>query len=68
MRSAGYILLFIGFALTVATSFKFFTKEKVADIGGIEISRNKPVQLKWSPLLGVAIMGIGAVVLWKSNK
>ena len=68
MKIAGIIILIIGLALTIFTAFTFFTKEKVVDIGKIEISRDEPHNLKWSPLIGIAVMGIGGGVLWKSNK
>jgi hypothetical protein len=68
MKIAGYIILIIGLVLTIFTATTFFTKEKVVDIGKIEISRDKPHNLKWSPLIGIAIMAAGGVVLWRSYK
>jgi hypothetical protein len=68
MKIAGIIIILIGLGLTIITATTFFTKEKVVDIGKIEITRNKPHHLNWSPLIGVAMMGIGGVVLWQSSK
>jgi len=68
MKIAGYIILIIGLVLTIFTATTFFTKEKVVDIGKIEISRDKPHNLAWSPLIGIAIMAAGGVVLWRSYK
>ena len=68
MKTAGIIIILIGLGLTIFTAFTFFTKEKVVDIGKIEITRNKPHDLNWSPLIGIAVMGIGGVVLWRSYK
>lgn len=68
MKTAGIIIIVIGLALTVFTAFTFFTKEKVVDIGKIEISRDEPHKLNWSPFIGVAVMAVGGVVLWRSNK
>ncbi len=67
MKTNGIILLVIGFALTIVTTFDFFTKEKVVDIGQVEITRNKPNTISWSPIVGVIIMGIGGVMLWKGS-
>ncbi|NOU48047.1 MAG: LPXTG cell wall anchor domain-containing protein [Bacteroidales bacterium] len=53
--------------LTIFTAFTFFTKEKVVDLGSVEISRNKPHNLNWSPLIGIAVIGVGGIMLWKSN-
>jgi hypothetical protein len=68
MKKAAIISILIGLLLTIFTAFTFFTKEKVVDIGKVEITKNKPHDLKWSPLIGIAIMGIGGVLLWVSYK
>ena len=68
MKTAGIIIIIVGLVLTIFTAFTFFTKEKVVDIGKIEISRDEPHKLNWSPLIGIAVMGIGGVVLWRSYK
>lgn len=68
MKIAGIIIIIVGLVLTIFTATTFFTKEKVVDIGKIEITHNKPHSLKWSPLIGIAVMAVGGVVLWRSYK
>lgn len=68
MKTAGIIIIIIGLVLTIFTAFTFFTRDKVVDIGKVEISRDKPHKLNWSPLIGIAVMGIGGVVLWRGSK
>jgi hypothetical protein len=68
MKKIGIIIIIVGLALTFFTAFTLFTKEKVVDLGAIEITKNKPHHLNWSPLIGIAVMGIGGVVVWQSNK
>ena len=68
MKTTGIVLLIIVIVFTVITSFKFFTKEKVVDLGPVEISRDKPHTFDWSPILGIAIMGIGGVLLIQNNR
>lgn len=68
MRTIGLIILLIGLGLTLVTAFTYFTKEKVVDIGTVEITRDKPHNLNWSPLIGVVVMGVGGVVLFLSYK
>ncbi len=68
MKKVGIFIIILGLALTIFTSFTFFTKEKVVDLGKVEITRSKPHRLSWQPLIGVAIMGIGGIVLWMSYK
>ncbi len=62
MKKAGIIILILGVVLTIFTAFTVFTREKVVDIGSLEITANKPHHLNWSPLVGVAVMGLGGVL------
>lgn len=68
MKTTGITLLIIGLLMTIYTTINFFTKEKVVDIGKVEITREKPHNFSWSPLIGIAIMGIGGIFLWKGTK
>jgi hypothetical protein len=68
MKKTGIVIIIIGLGITIFTAFTFFTKEKVVDIGAIEITKDKPHHLNWSPLIGIAVMGIGGVLLWRSYK
>jgi len=63
MKKAGIVILIIGLLLTVVTTFTYFTKEKVVDLGEIEINANKRHHLSWSPLIGIAVMAVGGVML-----
>ncbi len=68
MKSTGFVLLIIGLVLTLFTAFKFFTKEKVVDLGALEITRDAPHSFSWSPVLGIVVMVIGAIMLWQGSK
>jgi len=68
MKKAGIFIILVGLVLTIITAFTFFTREKVADIGTVKIIRDKPHHLAWSPLIGIAVMGIGGVVVFLSPK
>lgn len=59
MKNAAIIIFAIGVLLTVYTSFNLVTREKVVDIGKLEISADKNNYFVWSPILGVAIMTLG---------
>jgi hypothetical protein len=68
MKTAGIVIIIIGLLLTIVTAFTYFTKEKVVDLGKVEITRNKPHNLTWSPLVGLGVIGIGGIVLLVSSK
>jgi hypothetical protein len=68
MRKAGIITIIVGLILTIVTAITYFTKEKVVDIGKIEVTSNKRHHLTWSPLIGIAVMALGGGVFWVSYK
>jgi hypothetical protein len=63
-KKAGIALLLIGVALTLFTAFTFFTREKVVDIGNLEISADKPHKLTWSPVVGIIVFAAGGVLFF----
>ena len=68
MKKGGIFIIVVGLVLTIFTAFTIFTKEKVVEIGSVEITADKPHHLNWSPLIGIVIMGIGGIVVWSSYK
>ena len=68
MKKAGMFIILLGLVLTIFTAITFFTREKVVDLGKVEITRNKPHHLNWSPLIGIAVMAVGGVIYWQSPK
>lgn len=68
MKKIGLAVLVIGLLITLFTGVKFITREKVVDIGEIEISRNKTNRVTWSPLIGVAVMVVGGGILLLGSK
>lgn len=67
MKPAGIILIVIGLLMTVYTTVTFFSRDKVAKIGKLEITKEKPHTLIWSPIVGVVIMGVGGIMVWKGQ-
>ena len=68
MKRASIFIIVVGLALTIFTTFTFFSKERVVDIGKVEITRDKPYHLNWSPLVGIAVMVVGGGLLWQSTR
>jgi len=62
MKNAGIIIMVIGLAITLFTGFTYFTREKIVDIGELEITANKRHTMAWSPIAGVVVMVVGAGV------
>jgi hypothetical protein len=68
MKKAGIVIVILGLVLTIFTAITFFTREKVVDIGSLKITANKPHHLSWSPLIGIAVMAVGGVVILVSSR
>jgi hypothetical protein len=68
MKKIGFVILAIGILITIFTGFKFVTREKVVDVGEIQISRNKKHSVAWSPLIGVAVMVVGGGIILFGEK
>jgi uncharacterized membrane protein YidH (DUF202 family) len=68
MKKAGIALLIVGLLLIVFTGFKYFTREKVVDVGSLEITASRPHHVNWSPYVGVGIMIAGGVILLAGKK
>ncbi|MBK8808481.1 MAG: hypothetical protein IPO21_18355 [Bacteroidales bacterium] len=62
MRKVAIFIMILGVGLTIFSATTFFTKEKVVDIGKIEISKDKPFHLSWSPYIGLSVIAIGGVI------
>lgn len=68
MRTAGIILLVVGLLMTLYTGFTYITKEKVVDIGSLEITSDKEHSVNWQPYFGIGIMALGGAFLLFGNK
>ena len=62
MKKTGSILFVIGFLATVFTGLNFVTREKVVDIGELEIIADKNHSVAWKPAVGLATMLVGGIV------
>jgi drug/metabolite transporter (DMT)-like permease len=67
IKPLGILLAVIGIVMIIYTGFNYVTKDKVVDLGPIEIKKetNHPVQ--WSPIVGVVLL-VGGLVIMLSDK
>ena len=68
MKTTGFIILIIGFALTIFTTFTYFTNRKVVDLGSVVITKEMPHSLNWSPFIGLAVMTVGGFLILQAKK
>jgi len=67
MKAFGIFLVTVGLIMMIYTGFNYVTKEKVVDIGPLQINKetNHPVQ--WSPIIG-AILLVGGIMVIVTGK
>lgn len=68
MKITGIIILIVVLLMTVYTGFTYVTKEKVLDVGGLELTRDDDHSINWRPYLGIGVMVIGGSVLVNGRK
>jgi LPXTG-motif cell wall-anchored protein len=67
MKKLAIVVFLAGLAITIFTTITFFTKDKIVDLGEIEITRQNPQRSAWLPVTGIAIMAIGGILFWKKD-
>lgn len=62
LRPLGIVLSIIGIVMIIYTGFNYVTTEKVVDLGPIKINAEKNHPVQWSPIVGIALL-IGGIVI-----
>jgi hypothetical protein len=68
MKTIGVVLIVAGAILMAITGFNYVTKEKVVDLGAVEISKEKSHPVQWSPILGAVLLVGGIIVVATSRQ
>ncbi len=68
MKTVGIIILIVGLAMTLYTGFTYVTKEKIVDLGNLEITTDNQHSVQWQPYVGIGAMVIGGALLLFGGK
>ena len=68
MKTAGIIILIVGLLMTIYTGFTYITKEKVVDLGELEITKDNHHTVNWQPYAGIGMMVLGGAFLVLGRK
>lgn len=68
MKKLGIILIVVGIVMLVWTGFSYTKKEKVVDVGPVEINADKEKQINWPPYIGAILIGGGVIALLSSSR
>ncbi|MDY0343606.1 MAG: hypothetical protein RBR28_08535 [Lentimicrobium sp.] len=67
-KTLGIVLIAIGIVMMAYTGFNYVTKEKVVDIGPLEINKEKTHTVQWPPVVGIVLIVGGIVVFVLDRK
>lgn len=68
MKIIGIVLIGLGILMMVYTGFNYVTKEKVVDLGPIQVNADKNHPVRWSPIVGLVLIVGGIVVVAVDKK
>ena len=68
MKTAGISILVIGLLMTLYSGFSYITKDKVVDLGNLEITKDNHHDINWQPYVGIGVMVVGGTVLVLGKK
>lgn len=61
-KSLGVTLIAIGLIMLVWSGFTYTKKEKIVDIGPVEITADKQESVNWPPYVGAIAIVAGAII------
>jgi uncharacterized membrane protein YdcZ (DUF606 family) len=67
-KPLGIVLIVIGIIMMIYTGFTYVTKEKVVDIGPIEINKEKQNRVNWPPVAGLVLIVGGIAIIALDRK
>lgn len=68
MKIIGWILIVIGFLMLIQRSIQYTKKEKVVDVGSLEITKKEPKMITWPFYAGVIVIVAGIVFVVVDSK
>jgi hypothetical protein len=68
MKAIGAVLLILGILALGYQGFSYVTRDKVVDIGPVEITQEKTKTVYLPPVLGVVALAAGIVLLLSSSR
>ena len=68
MKTLGIVVLALGIIMTIFTGFNIITREKVVDLGPLEVNKTEKTPVYWSPVTGGILIIAGAIILVAGRK
>lgn len=62
MKALSTVLIIAGILMMVITGFNLVSKEKVVDLGPLEVNKEKSTPVSWSPIVGAVLLISGVAI------
>lgn len=62
-KSIGLVLVIAGVLMMIYTGFTFVTREKMVDLGPLEVNKKETHPVQWSPLVGGVLLAGGILLM-----
>lgn len=68
MRALGIILIVAGVVMMIITGVNVVSREKVVDLGRVEVTKEENNPITWSPIVGTILLIAGVVVVMSGKE
>ncbi len=68
MKTLAIVLVILGIVMIFINQVGFTQKEKVLDIGSVEVSKNEKKEIAWPLYVGIIVSAVGVVMLVVDRK
>ncbi len=68
MKTFAIVLIILGIAMIIFNQVSYTKKEKVIDVGAIEVNKNERKEIAWPLYAGILVSATGVVMLMASRK
>lgn len=68
IKYIGIALVIIGIILMIYTGFNFVTEKNVIDIGNLQVGIKENHTTRWSPIVGLVVIIVGAFMFFLAKK
>ena len=68
MKTLAIVLVILGIVMIFVNQVGFTKKEKVIDLGSVEVNKNERKEIAWPLYAGILVSATGAVILMASRK
>lgn len=68
MKTLAIVLVILGIVMIFINQVGFTKKEKVLDIGSVEINKNERKEIAWPLYAGILVSATGAIMLIATRK